>query len=144
MGVHTWRHPHPETAAWLAYLAATGYQLSPIEQRVIDDARQGPPPTPQPQRRPRDQPHPSPARTPNRSRQPTCASQHDARREHDRTSSPPAEANDQAADYLADIHPDGPRRSPAVAAQQRRRPLSTAATAPPRHLRPNPSADRSR
>ena len=39
MGVHTWRHPHPETAAWLAYLAATGYQLSPIEQRVIDDAR---------------------------------------------------------------------------------------------------------
>ena len=39
MGVHTWRHPHPETATWLAYLAATGYQLSPIEQRVIDDAR---------------------------------------------------------------------------------------------------------
>jgi ParB family transcriptional regulator, chromosome partitioning protein len=34
----TWRSVNPAAARWLAYLAATGYTLADIEQRVIDDA----------------------------------------------------------------------------------------------------------
>jgi hypothetical protein len=37
MGVHTWRQHRPhEEARWLTFLASTGYQLSEIEQHVVD------------------------------------------------------------------------------------------------------------
>ena len=38
MGVHTWRHPSPDAAGWLSFLAACGYVLSDIEQHVIETA----------------------------------------------------------------------------------------------------------
>jgi ParB family chromosome partitioning protein len=38
MGVHTWRHPSPTAARWLAFLASTGYTLADIEQLVVNDA----------------------------------------------------------------------------------------------------------
>jgi ParB family chromosome partitioning protein len=41
MGVHTWRHDSTRAAAWLRYLATTGYTLADVEQLVIDNARGG-------------------------------------------------------------------------------------------------------
>lgn len=38
MGVHTWRRRDPRAARYLSFLASTGYGLSEIEQRVVDDA----------------------------------------------------------------------------------------------------------
>ncbi len=39
MDVHTWRQTTARAEArWLAYLAATGYTLSEIEQAVVDNA----------------------------------------------------------------------------------------------------------
>ena len=39
MDVYVWRHPrtYPEAGRYLAYLASTGYGLSEIEQRVVDE-----------------------------------------------------------------------------------------------------------
>lgn len=37
MGVHTWRRPDADAARWLAFLAGTGYELSPIEQLVVGE-----------------------------------------------------------------------------------------------------------
>lgn len=39
MTVQTWRSTNQDAAAWLAWLASTGYSLSEIEQRVVTDAR---------------------------------------------------------------------------------------------------------
>ncbi|HEX7131684.1 MAG TPA: ParB/RepB/Spo0J family partition protein [Iamia sp.] len=38
MPVQTWRSTNQEAAAWLAWLASTGYSLSEIEQRVVTEA----------------------------------------------------------------------------------------------------------
>ena len=37
MDVHTWRRRDQATARYLSFLASTGYQLSEIEQRVVDE-----------------------------------------------------------------------------------------------------------
>ncbi|HZA76173.1 MAG TPA: hypothetical protein VE623_07245 [Acidimicrobiales bacterium] len=35
MDIHTWRNPDPTAAAWLTWLASTGYSLSEVEDRVV-------------------------------------------------------------------------------------------------------------
>jgi len=42
MNESTWRSVHPTAARWLAFLAATGYTLAPVEQKVVDAAAADP------------------------------------------------------------------------------------------------------
>jgi ParB family chromosome partitioning protein len=42
MNESTWRSVHSNAARWLAFLAATGYTLAPVEQKVVDAAAADP------------------------------------------------------------------------------------------------------